>query len=417
MYYIQRWPKGDIFAPEKIETVLRHDVKAIAQILSNIAESFGGRYHSRVISQSALAREGKQAVQKAESDLLINKELQEKLWLALRNSSAFDPLYKATQAANNLENATMIAGDEIHRAVKDGHPLRTVGDSIGLSHERVRQIYKGAETRLDELTARCVNGHQWSAYKYYFGIAPEECIICNAVFSDLESSFNKPAFVLSQAPKHKSTAELVPIKEIIAEKDKTALVQLKDGSYRMVIKTAGFPLSKWEQKNEHEIDAVLGLWEELLNSLDFPIQVLAHSSNQVKDKVGDSAGVKEDKTGITNSLTQVQTMMDDLQDKMTQPQSMSYERQFYIVVGYGDDLKPIEDKQIVKDMFKSLLRPAKDELIEVDCNVASVNLEMRSTQVQMYLDKMGLKNHICDETELTQLYYEMFHPTKESNNE
>ena len=135
-------------------------------------------------------------------------------------------------------------------------------------------------------------------------------------------------------PKGSRTQDLIPIKNI-----KDGVVELNDGSLRRIILVGGM---NFDLKSEDEQRVIIGSFQNLVNSLDFSLQINIHSRKLNIE--GYLEGLKERKKVTTNSFlkTQIDEYYKFIESFVNENAIMS--KSFFITVPYstGENINPAE---------------------------------------------------------------------------
>lgn len=201
--------------------------------------------------------------------------------------------------------------------------------------------------------------------------------------------------------KHLSTQLYLKVSEI---RDDAAI--LKNGGLRMVLKTSSVNLNL---KSEQEQNAVIYSYQNFLNSLEFPIQIVVRSKKldleQYIDKLK-KIGVKQG-----NPLLQKQTFEYIEYVSRLVEYADIMEKQFYVVIPQD----PIGEER--RSFFKSFLESIfpGDSVSKIKQRHAQfAELKKRLTQrvntVRAGLESCGLRADPLNTQELIELFYETYNP-------
>ena len=198
-----------------------------------------------------------------------------------------------------------------------------------------------------------------------------------------------------------STQLYLKVKEI---RDDTVI--LKDGGIRAVLKTSSINLNL---KSEAEQNAVIYSYQNFLNTLEFPIQIIIRSKKLDLDTYIEKLkkiGVKQ-----SNILLQKQTFEYIEYVSRLLEYADIMEKEFYVIIPQD----PFGQEK--KGFFKSFLdniRP-KDNVAKIKARHAkfeklSKRLLERSNITTSGLENCGLKVQKLNTQELIELYYETYNP-------
>lgn len=201
--------------------------------------------------------------------------------------------------------------------------------------------------------------------------------------------------------KHLSTQLYLKVTEI---RDDTAI--LKNGGLRAILKTSSVNLNL---KSEQEQNAVIYSYQNFLNSLEFPIQIVVRSKKLDLEHYIEKLkkiGVKQ-----INPLLQKQTFEYIEYVSRLVEYADIMEKQFYVVIPQD----PFGEER--RGFLKSFL-----EMIFPGDNVAKIQkrhaqfeelkkrLNQRVNTVRAGLESCGLRVDLLDTQELIELFYETYNP-------
>jgi type IV secretory pathway VirB4 component len=205
------------------------------------------------------------------------------------------------------------------------------------------------------------------------------------------------------APSH-ATQEFVPIKEI-----RNGMIVLKDGSLRAVIMVSSI---NFALKSTDEQTAIIFQFQNLLNSLDFPIQIYIQSRRlDIRPYL---AQLKEREVVQSNELLRVQTREYIQFIKQFTDSTNIMSKSFFLVVPYQGAI-------ITTKKAGSLFNRAKQtkEAEEAENNETLDELigqlEQRLQVVEQGLLRTGIRSVRLGSEELIELYYKLFNPSEASS--
>ena len=192
-----------------------------------------------------------------------------------------------------------------------------------------------------------------------------------------------------------STQKYINVAEI---KENTLI--LKDGSLRAVIAVSS---TNFALKSEDEQNALVAAYQGLLNSLDFPIQILIHS--RVLDIEGYLGKLKGLAAGQTNELLRIQmTEYIEYVGRLVEFANIM-SKNFYVVVPFSAN--PV--RQTFGSRIKKLLNPvAQIAMNQEDFHRAKTKLDERVNHVMSELGGVGLRSLVLTTEELIELLYESY---------
>jgi len=188
------------------------------------------------------------------------------------------------------------------------------------------------------------------------------------------------------------------------------VVVLKDGSLRAVLEVEAV---NFELKSEREQNMIVYAYQDFLNSLEFPIQIL------IKSRKLDIDGYLEYMTGVAK----------DQKDKRLQNLTLEYieyigklvelsdimEKRFYVIVPHD----PLRTKANPFAKFVSALNPADTVMNmksrEREFVSSRKGLSQKINGVKGGLERCGLNVHRLNTYELITLFYQTYNPSTAYN--
>jgi type IV secretory pathway VirB4 component len=199
---------------------------------------------------------------------------------------------------------------------------------------------------------------------------------------------------------------------ISLEQIKKGVIILKNGSLRSVLEVSGI---NFDLKSEEEQSSVLMSWRNLINNLDFPLQVVAQSRrvniesylNFLQERIGQE----------TNNLLKLQGEDYHTFIKGLVTGNNIMKKKFYVVIPYDPIM--IKSKTVLSQIleaYKTLLNlrhqafsttiPISDE----NFNQHYQQLIIRQNNTITNLTRMGLQSHPLNTKELIELFFNSYNP-------
>ena len=209
-------------------------------------------------------------------------------------------------------------------------------------------------------------------------------------------------------PKETSSSQsLISLQQI-----KKGVIILKSGSLRSVLEVSGI---NFDLKSEEEQSSVLMSWRNLINNLDFPLQVVAHSRrvnielylNFLQEKIGQE----------TNNLLKLQGEDYHTFIKGLVTGNNIMKKKFYVIVPYDPIM--IKTKTVlsqIAEAYKTLLNlrhqafSATIPLSDESFNQHHQQLMIRQNNIITNLTRMGLQSHPLTTKELIELFFNSYNP-------
>lgn len=187
------------------------------------------------------------------------------------------------------------------------------------------------------------------------------------------------------------------------------VVVLKNGGMRAVLKTSSI---NFNLKSEDEQNAIIYSYQNFLNSLEFPIQILVRSK----------------KLDIDDYIEQVKKLGEKQENKLLQEQTFEYsqyikrlveyadimQKEFYVIVPYDPLRAQNTGSTGIFHSFFQRLAP-KDSYADIKTRRAEFNnvkksLNQRINVVKSGLENCGLKVDQLETMDLIELFYDSYNP-------
>ena len=209
-------------------------------------------------------------------------------------------------------------------------------------------------------------------------------------------------------PKETSSSQsLISLQQI-----RKGVVILKNGSLRSVLEVSGI---NFDLKSEEEQSSVLMSWRNLINNLDFPLQVIAHSRrvniesylNFLQEKISQE----------TNNLLKLQGEDYHTFIKGLVTGNNIMKKKFYVIVPYDPIM--LKTKTIlsqIAEAYKTLLNlrhqafSATIPLSDESFNQHYQQLMIRQNNIITNLTRMGLQSRPLTTKELIELFFNSYNP-------
>jgi len=204
-----------------------------------------------------------------------------------------------------------------------------------------------------------------------------------------------------------SSQSLISLQQI-----RKGVIILKNGSLRSVLEVSGI---NFDLKSEGEQSSVLMSWRNLINNLDFPLQVVAHSRrvniksylNFLQEKIGQE----------TNNLLKLQgeDYYTFIKGLVTGNNIMK--KKFYVIVPYDPIMfKSKTALSQIAEAYKTLLNlrhqafSATIPLSDESFNQHYQQLIIRQNNIVTNLIRMGLRARPLTTKELIELFFNSYNP-------
>jgi hypothetical protein len=200
------------------------------------------------------------------------------------------------------------------------------------------------------------------------------------------------------APKSSPTQQFVPVKEI-----RDGIVVLKDDTLATVVLVSSINLSL---KSYDEQRAVLGQFQNFLNTLDFPIQIVIQSRRY---DVRPYILTLENRLKVqTEPLLRVQTQeyIEFIQTFTEQVNVMR--KNFFVVIPYNPAI--ISQSSGLGKVFSFFGKKQSNADLIADFEEQRTQLEQRVSVVEQGLSRLGLRVAQLGTQEVIELLYKTFNP-------
>jgi type IV secretory pathway VirB4 component len=202
-----------------------------------------------------------------------------------------------------------------------------------------------------------------------------------------------PSQTPEKKPKLAATQKYLPIDEI-----REGVVVMKNKSVRAVIMISSVNFSL---KSEEEKNAMIIAYQNFLNSLTTPIQVITRSRQLHLDEYLDKLQKVEEQQ--TNELLRLQTT-EYIQFVAQLLQSANVmEKRFFVVVPYY----PVGTEEV--GFIKKLINP-DSKPVQTDFETTKMALMERVQEVMNGLTSVGLRCVVLNTEDLIELYYTVYNP-------
>lgn len=200
-----------------------------------------------------------------------------------------------------------------------------------------------------------------------------------------------------------SSQKYVDIEEI-----KNGVIIMKNGSLRIVLLVSSI---NFDLKSTDEQDAIISQYQNFLNSLDFPVQIVVSSR---KFNINPYLEIIKEKEKVQkNELLRMQIAEYSNFIKRLTDSTKIMSKFFYIVVPFS----PIESKK--EGFFAKMMNifnPSQQMAVRKEFLEAQISqLWQRARQVEAALSGAGLKMTPLGTQELIELFYNSYNPSLNVN--
>lgn len=189
---------------------------------------------------------------------------------------------------------------------------------------------------------------------------------------------------------------------ISIESVRDGVVILKDGSFRMILMASAF---NFGLKSAEEQDAVIYQYQNFLNSVDFPLQIVIHSRKLNIEPYLET--LKEYERTQENELMKIQTNEYIEFVRNFVQLSNVVAKSFYIVVPFSPS---IAEKSGASSLIRGLFAPKNKSAGAEDGKFLEYKAQIlqRVDTVQLGLQRFGVRTAVLKTEELIELFYSLY---------
>ncbi len=198
----------------------------------------------------------------------------------------------------------------------------------------------------------------------------------------------------------KATQEFVPIKEV-----RDGIVILKDGSMRAIVLSSSLNFSL---KSEDERGAITAQFQDFLNSLDFPVQIVVQSRRlDIRPYL---ALLEEQYKVQLNDLMKIQTReYIEFIKKFTESTNIMT-KSFFVIVPYEPAIVNVKGKNGALGFLQKKTSEEAGKAKEATFEENRTQLEQRVGVVEQGLVRCGIRVIRLGTEEVIELFYKVFNP-------
>ncbi len=185
-------------------------------------------------------------------------------------------------------------------------------------------------------------------------------------------------WLLNKSKQKTGSRRQIQIKEV-----KDGVILLPNNQYRAVLETSSI---NFELKSEAEQDVIIDSFQNFLNSLSFPAQILVRVREIDIDQYIEQILVKKDKEKEEAYKTQIQNYAEFIRNLVSGNKILA--RHFYFVIAFVPD-----DKKQDFDLTREQIRNREDIVVKG-------------------LEKIGMKVKSLDSLQVLQLFYNFYNPNQ-----
>jgi type IV secretory pathway VirB4 component len=200
----------------------------------------------------------------------------------------------------------------------------------------------------------------------------------------------------NKTKKNISSENIVPIKKIEENS-----VFLKDGGLRKVIMVNGI---NFDLKSAEEQQMILSAFADLLNSLDYPIEITISSRKFFIDDYLTLLKEKENQESNEMMKFQISVYREFIEAFVAENAVMR--KGFFITIPHEIINLPLIGKKRKEE---------GEETIETSSHKAAEKLSLKADQIIAGLHRIGLRGIVLEDEELRELFYSAFNPEEKIN--
>lgn len=190
-------------------------------------------------------------------------------------------------------------------------------------------------------------------------------------------------FLLNKSNNKSSTRKQIQMKEV-----RDGILLLPNNKYRMVLETSSV---NFELKSDEEQDVLLESFQNFLNSLTTPLQILIRVREVDVDNYLEQIARRKEAEKEAVYREQIDNYSDFIRQVVSGNKILT--RRFYIVIPYDN--------------------PSKDK----DFTVIKERMNLQRDLVLRAIEKLGMKARALDSFELLNLFYTFYNPNQAKTQE
>lgn len=194
-------------------------------------------------------------------------------------------------------------------------------------------------------------------------------------------------------------------KFVDVEAIRNGVILLRGGELRRILIVAGI---NFELKSEEEQNIITYMYQNFLNSLDFPVQFFIHSRKMNIDAY--LARLNDIKDKETNELLKNQITEYAMFVKSFVESNAIMSKTFFVVVPYESGALTPGAAGPLGGIFRSRSKKQQAEEEEQSFAQKLAQLEQRTDQVVSGLTQIGLRVVPLNDEEITELLYNLYNP-------
>jgi hypothetical protein len=185
-------------------------------------------------------------------------------------------------------------------------------------------------------------------------------------------------WLLNKSKQKTGSRRQIQIKEV-----RDGIILLPNNQYRAVLETSSI---NFELKSEAEQDVIIDSFQNFLNSLSFPVQILVRVREIDIEQYIEQILIKKDQENEKAYKTQIQNYAEFIRNLVSGNKILA--RHFYFVIAFVPD-----DKNQDFDLTREQIRNREDIVIKG-------------------LEKIGMKVNNLDSLQVLQLFYNFYNPSQ-----
>lgn len=195
-------------------------------------------------------------------------------------------------------------------------------------------------------------------------------------------------------------------KHVDVEEVRDGVMVLRNGALRAVLLASSI---NFDLKSSDEQDAIILQYQNFLNTLDFPLQIIVHSRGfrigPYIEKLKQHEKQQENEL-LKFQISEYETFVQSLTEV-----SNIMSKQFYIVVPFSPS-ESEEEKDGVLDRLAGIFRPAQQSLSNREAfDTYKSQLFQRVDQVSAALSGTGVRTTLLNSEEVIELLYNTYNPS------
>lgn len=195
------------------------------------------------------------------------------------------------------------------------------------------------------------------------------------------------------------TQQFVDIKEV-----RNGVIYLKQGGMRKILIVSGV---NFDLKSEAEQTAILGAFQNFINTVDFPVQFFIHSRKVNIETYLEKMGERQSKEENELLKIQIGEYVEFIRSFVEQNAIIN--KTFFVIVPY--ELGSEKAKGGVENLLSMFNKSASADVQKQQSEHAALEqLDLRVTEISNGIEQIGLRITPLSDEEIIELFYNLYNP-------